>query len=108
MYSSTFVACCTGRFSGLLALENPTGIVAGQAICLRKVRSVAQQTPGQQRTHDTRKSHGTGVTNRQRGELCSLAGEECTAADHEPARSQLDISFCKDSIEVTFVLAVRT
>ena len=34
------------QVGGLVALENPAGIDAGQAICVRNVRSVAQQTSG--------------------------------------------------------------
>ena len=74
MYSSTFVACCTGRSAGFSPL-NSAGIVAGQAVSVRKVRSVAQQTSGRSElTKLGNRWHG--VTNRQRGELCSLAGEE--------------------------------
>src|SRR5262249_12278853 len=34
------------QVGGHVALENPAGIIACQAICLSKVRSVAQQTSG--------------------------------------------------------------
>src|SRR5262249_61357031 len=34
------------------------------------------------------------------------ARKECPAADHEPARSQLD-QLCKDSIEVTFGAGIQ-
>ena len=45
MYSSTLWPLHR-QFGGIVALENPAGINAGQAVCLRKVRSVAQQTSG--------------------------------------------------------------
>ena len=40
------------------------------------------------------------VADRQRGELFAVAGEECIAANYEPARPQFD-KFCEDSVEVT-------
>ena len=89
----------------LFALENPAGIDAGQAVCVRNVRSVAQQTSGRgelaplvDRRHR--------VAERQRGELFAPAREECIGADHEPARSQLD-QLCEDSIEVTFGAGIQ-
>ena len=46
------------------------------------------------------------MADRQRGELFGPAREECTAANHEPARSQLD-QLCEDSIEVTFGAGIQ-
>ena len=77
------------QVGGLVALENSTGIDAGEAICLRKVRSVTHQATGHgELAIQVDRWHG--VTNRQRGELCSVAGEECAGANHEPTGSQLD------------------
>src|SRR5207302_10542826 len=46
------------------------------------------------------------MVDRQRGELFAPAIEECIAANHEPACSQLG-QFCEDSIEVTFGAGIQ-
>ena len=93
------------QVGGLVALENPAGIVAGQAVCLRRVSSVAQQTSGHGKlTILVDRWHR--VAERQRGELFAPAREERIAANHEPARSQLD-QLCEDPIEVTFGAGIQ-
>ena len=41
-----FAGLLNRQVGGFFALENPAGIIARQAVCLSKVRSVAQQTSG--------------------------------------------------------------
>jgi putative ABC transport system substrate-binding protein len=77
------------QVGGLVTLENPASIVAGQAVCVRNGRSVTKQTAGRGKLA-IREDRGHRVVERQRGDLCVPAPKECAATDHEPTCSQLD------------------
>src|SRR5437016_3697269 len=83
------------QFGGLVALENPAGVDARQAVCFCNVRSITQQTAGRSELAML-ESYGHGVANRQRGELFAMTNEKWSAGDHKPAGPQLD-QLCKDS-----------
>src|SRR5215475_12816564 len=84
-------------FSGLLdwqvgrsfAIKNPANVISREAVCLPKVRSVAQQTSGYGEVA-VRVDRWHRMAERQRGKLFTPAGKQRIWANQEPARSQLD------------------
>jgi hypothetical protein len=66
-------SCLLDRQVGrLVALENPAGIVAGEAVCVRNVRSVAQQPSGHSELAPL-VDHGHRMVDGHRGELLDPA-----------------------------------
>jgi hypothetical protein len=89
----------------LRALEHATGIDAHLTIGIRQARSEAHQPAGCgeiARKGDRRNR----MARRQCGELFAPGIEECIAADHERAGSQLDQG-CEDRIEIALGAAAR-
>src|SRR5665811_1245996 len=93
------------QVGGLLALEDTAGIDANPTERIRKTASVAHQAAS---LGELAKmvDRGYRVADRQYGELFKPATEECIAANHEPARSQLD-QLCEDTIELTFGAGIQ-
>ena len=94
------------QFARLCAFENPAGIDADLAICVRTTASVAHQTAGCGELailEDCRHS----VTERQCAELFAPANEECVGGDNEAACPQLD-QLAKTASKSRSVLAFRT
>jgi hypothetical protein len=89
----------------LLALENPAGVSASQAIVLRKIASIAHQAACLDEPAIL-KDRGHRVAERERGELFAPRGKEWIVADHEPAGSQLEQGR-KDRIKVAFGARVQ-
>src|SRR4029079_11141579 len=74
---------------GLVTLENPFGIDAGQAVSVGNVRSVTHQTSGRSKLAILENCRH-GVAKRQRAKLFANAREERAGADNEPTRLQLE------------------
>src|SRR5262249_55098183 len=90
---------------GLGALQDPAGVDARTAICVRLAGSVAHQTARQgELTQWVARGHR--VADRQCGQLFDPASEGWVGADHERAYSQL-VQGCNDRLEVAFVARVQ-
>jgi hypothetical protein len=68
MYSSTFVACCTGRSAGFSPLRIRPSVETGQPIGIRDVDTVTHQAPGNDKLAG-KGDRGQCVAERERGEL---------------------------------------
>src|SRR6266478_8134839 len=76
------------QVGGLLALENPASVDAGQTELVRTVASVAHQAAGGDKLA-IGKNRGHRMADRQLGELFAPADEERIGGDQESTHSQL-------------------
>src|SRR5262249_21306550 len=80
--------CLSDRqLGGIFTLENPSGVNAGQAVAVQKIRSVAHQTASR-RKGTILIDRGHDVVSGQGGQLVDAANEDWAHADHEPGPSQ--------------------